>query len=140
MQVKLNINKEMLLKHRFWITLGTAVFVILIGLFYLEMYVDASKQTKTLKGELDLSKSKPSGIRFQNDKSIAAIATVAQKAQEKERELWEKCYKEQHGLFLWAKEVEQKFDFLDGRFVSKIDFPVVKVKDVSHGRRTTTTV
>ena len=46
--MKFNVNKDVLVRHRFWIILGLAVCIIFTGLFYLEFSVSADDARKAV--------------------------------------------------------------------------------------------
>jgi hypothetical protein len=133
--MKININKELLLKHRFWIMLGAAALVILIGLFYLQFSVDAASETSKLKKALTAAAmTKPP---FKNQPAIDSREKDAKNAQDKQRTVWAECWKPQYGLFewpwdmaSWPKDIERPFNFLSGKFITKIESISASPKDV----------
>jgi hypothetical protein len=110
-------NKEMIIKHRFWVMLGTAVTLSLGGILCLQ-FVSADETINAVKKAIDAVKLLKGP--FANQIGIDALANEANKAKEAESKVWSKAYEAQQDLFKWAKEVEDKYHFYDGLFATDI--------------------
>ena len=113
MAVKVNINKEMILKHRFWIMIGVAAFLSLVGILFLEFADDAEAARKKLTTEWTVaSKKKP----LYNDKTREYLETKANIAKGLENTIWKSAYEAQRVMFQWPKNIEDSYKFYDGLF------------------------
>ncbi|MBI2805658.1 MAG: hypothetical protein HYX68_11830 [Planctomycetes bacterium] len=110
------INKDALLKNRFWIMLGVTVAVTLFGLVYLQL-VNAETEKKGPKGALGSAKPLK---EFTGPLQIDQRTKDAERAKAKESTVWAYAYKTQAPLFRWAKAVEDQFPFFDGNFANEI--------------------
>ncbi len=111
----MKFNKEMLLKHRFWIMLGAAVALILVGIVILELSeVEARSGLKKILNDLAKFKA-PDG-----PKSVSANKENAEIARKNETLVWEKAYAPQANLFTWPPPVEQEYDFANGYFANEV--------------------
>src|SRR5688572_27634227 len=105
MQVK--FNKEMFLKHRFWIMIGVAMFLILASMFYLQFAVDADQVITKLKTSQNQAKYKADS----NLKTTAAVEAYAKKAADQETQIWKEAFDQQKLEFKWADAVEKSYFF-----------------------------
>jgi hypothetical protein len=110
-------NKEMLIKQRFWIMLGTAVLLTFGGILCLE-FVSAEETINAVKSAIQSVKAIKS--TNPNQTVIDAWAKEADNAKKAESKVWSKAYDVQEHLFKWAPEVENKFHFYDGLFATDI--------------------
>ncbi len=120
------INKEMLLKNRFWIMLGVTFFLGLFGIIYLE-FVNADEHRKKVTDEINKA------IAIKNDavKGRPAIDTrgkEAEVAKGAESKVWSEAYFAQQDVFKWAKAVEDEFDFYGGKFAIQVTVLKAPVK------------
>lgn len=131
--MNIKINKDAILKHRFWIMLGVTFLLTLIGIVYLEMAVDAETERKKLVTGLDKgTKGK------QNPATIEEVAKNVAQLTKKAKEVWAAAYRVQASEFKWAPEIEKQFKFFDGKFV--VDIKVSHLTDAKTWPKDTRTV
>lgn len=116
--MQMKFDKELLLKHKFWIVLGLAIPSSLAALFLL---------TSTVGGQIAASRKKLEDARKKIETApsvtrgeIESEALKAKLEKAKESVAWALAYKEQAALFRWPDEVEQGFDFMNGLFAYEI--------------------
>jgi hypothetical protein len=109
------LNKDALLKYRFWIIIGVAFVLGLGGVFYLGLIVHADTtklQALQAQGKGYSPKS--------NQKTVEQSNKNAETAKASEAGIWKAAWDKQEPLFVWAKKVEDQFNFRHGFFVSEI--------------------
>src|SRR5262245_38228564 len=117
--MKVKFNKEALLKHRFWIMLAVAGVLIFSGILYLEfVYGGPEKAMADIKKWEGTAKNK--GGNFVSRDMINDMDKKAQISIKKETDLWRDLFKAQAPLFAFPPEVEQEFDFQNGKFALEI--------------------
>lgn len=114
-------DKEMLLKHRFWIMLGVGVALTLVGILILEFTeADRTLLAKALKDG--------KGTKVTDGpKSIEKYNEYAKFAKGNETTVWKLAYDPQAPLFTWPDQVEKQYDFANGYFAN--DVKVMKLAD-----------
>ena len=117
--MNVKINKEALLKHRFWIMLGCAVALALGGMFYLEVYGDEeiTKDRNKLTASWTRLKSAKAGS---TDAAIKKLAEKVKEAKGEEAKVWSESYRKQEDLFEFPPEMETAYEFHKGRFANDI--------------------
>jgi hypothetical protein len=113
----IKFNKELLLKHRFWVMLGATALLALIGIGYLEMFVDAEVMRK--KYDDDFKRYKNT-LPKSNKKTLDAYQSVIDEDTKNETKIWTDAYVEEEPLFRWPKLVEKRFNFANGYFARDI--------------------
>ena len=115
----IKFNKDMLLKHRFWIMVGITSCLTLLGMAYLQLYGgdDVAKAQGKLKSELGRLKQEKGD---KGSKSVDGIVHDADVAKDSEMKVWSEAYHKQEKLFRWADRIESEFGFLDGKFAREI--------------------
>ncbi|HZZ78551.1 MAG TPA: hypothetical protein VFE62_08535, partial [Gemmataceae bacterium] len=106
-------DKEMILKHRFWIMLGVSVVLVLTGITILAL--SESDLPQKLAGEL-----KQNVPVTDNDKTIKVWQDAAGNLRGQEANVWRNAYEAQAPDFKFADDVERKFNFYDGYFANDI--------------------
>src|SRR6185503_2295821 len=81
------INKDMLLKNRFWILLGVTVVLSIVGLVWLQA-ANADDLLADVKKDLDQTKANAKSTLPGRD-SIDAIAKQAEIAKDTEAKVWQ---------------------------------------------------
>lgn len=114
--MKLDVNKEMLIKHRFWIVLGVTFCVILTGMLF-AYSEDAKKKQDEINAALLKGDVKGD---FQGPTTIEVRQTDAKRAKDLESNVWSKAYKDQEKIYTWAPQVEAEFNFSNGKFANSI--------------------
>src|ERR1043165_3503661 len=117
--IRIKIDKEMLLKHRFWIMIGVAVVFTASGMAYLHLYggEEAAKAQKDLKVQFAKIRAEK-GEKGQED--VKGIGALAEKAKANEVEIWSKAYKAQEQEFHWQKDFEQEYNYFNGKFAREV--------------------
>src|SRR5215468_9585476 len=99
-------DKDMILKHRFWVMLGVAVLLVLVGMAILEF--PDSEAVEKLKAEYGAIKGvKPTA----NPATIKVAKEGADELRGLESAVWKDCYVPQAPYYVWAKEVEEEYGF-----------------------------
>src|SRR5437879_107172 len=119
-------NKEMLLKHRFWVLVSVTACLTLGGIFYLQLYggEETGKATKAFK---TAAKEGATTVGKTNAAVIAKLAEFEERARKSESIIWSAAYKEQADMFRWAPKMEATFEFLNGKFAH--DIKIGKIAD-----------
>jgi len=122
--MKLNVNKDLLLKHKFWIFLGVGLPIILAAMFMVLVPVADSiaNQRKEVEKTLNDAK-KPSGMFIPQEK-IDEIKRKVEEAKTKEYGVWGKAYADQaagDSLF-WPVEFEQTYPVHTGKFLRALKY------------------
>src|SRR6516162_3545139 len=103
--MKVKFNKEMLLKHRFWILIGATAVLTLVGTFYLQLY--GGEAVDKVCKQLNIKLKSAASIKAEsNTKIIAFWEEKAKEAEKSQSQVWEKAYKDQEVLFRWAPQIE----------------------------------
>ncbi|MCI0376522.1 MAG: hypothetical protein L0215_02835, partial [Gemmataceae bacterium] len=116
----MKVDKDALLKHKFWVALGVTVPLTLVALFVLLTAVsaDIANRRKLLKDQHDQFKS------ISNPATPAIIAEERDKAaieKGRETDVHSVAYLAQsNGLFRWPDAIEREFDFQNGLFAYDI--------------------
>jgi hypothetical protein len=112
------IDKDLLLKHRFWILVGLSVPCVLIAILLLATSVSGSIAQKRKSLETDLQKistakaTKPQDVE---DKKVEANLLVSE-----ETKAWGKAYKLQQAIYRWPTSIEEIYHLGDGVFANEI--------------------
>jgi hypothetical protein len=139
----MKIDKDALIKHRFWIIVGLSVPLALIAIILLATSVSnaiASVRTKLQKVETDL-KNAQKDPKTPDD--IERKKIEASKLIEEETKAWKKAFKDQETLARWPRKMEETYHFADGWFASEVkvikapenkaDWPADKEGELHHG-------
>ncbi len=116
----MKFDKELMLKHRFWVGLGLALPLTLVGITLLLTSVSAQIAKERSKIEGDLKKVRGASGEVFNDKAIAEAEERAKKAQSKQDLVWKNAYLPQAHLYTWPKRIEDEFEFTNGYFATEI--------------------
>src|SRR5947209_4182982 len=117
--MKLNVNKDLLLKHKFWIFLVVALPMVLAAMFVLLVPIaDTIAKERKDVDKLLLDLKKPSGV-FIPQQKIDELNQEVAKAVAKEYGVWGKAYAEQaagNSLF-WPESFDKTYDFEKHKFL-----------------------
>src|SRR5438270_11124513 len=115
----MKVDKDQLIKHRFWIMVGLSVPLAAFALLLLVTSVSSSidKVRKELKAEYNKG-AKASGLKTQQE--IADKEAAAKVLIKKETTAWNAAYKEQEQLFRWPRDMERRYHISDGFFATEI--------------------
>jgi hypothetical protein len=111
------INKDVLIKNRFWILLSVTVVLAIVGLVFLQT-ASADALLVEFKTEYDKTKGVKPGTPGPD--SINAIGKKAEEAKDSEAKVWQDAYRDQAKIFHWSDEIEAKFKFSSGMFANEI--------------------
>ena len=132
-------DKEMLIKHRFWVLLGISVPLVLVAVFILITSVSADIE----------SSRKKLADKYKAAQANAQVGPRVIEVHTKEAEVWKQqetkvheiAFKAQDSLFTWPDAVEERFDFQHGWFATDIKIipaptgdPPADAEDLCHGK------
>jgi len=103
----MKLDKETVVKHRFWFLLGTVVPLVLIVLCVLKFGVAPEVQAK----EKDFKDAKTNVSGITNPKNQTFLDPVAKKQttlQSKKNKVWEQAWKGQGDVILWPLEMQRE--------------------------------
>jgi hypothetical protein len=115
----MKLDKETLLKHKFWLLLLVTVPLTLGAIFLLVTSVSGEISAKRKKVVSDLAAFQKVGD-IKTPEEIAIAKRDADIEKGKEKIVWEKAYEKQEDLFTWPQKVEDEFNFKSGLFAQKI--------------------
>ena len=117
----MKMNKDQLLKHKFWVLLLVAVPLILAGQFIILVVVagDIDKDKKDLLGLID--KAKKEAGPFYSDEDTKKQLDKAAELQKQEFDVWGKVFAKQVRES-WPKNMERKYPIYTGKFLRKLKF------------------
>src|ERR1700677_3839027 len=129
--MKVNFNKEMLIKHRFWVLLGFAFLVGLVPLVLLATTVKAAIDQK--KDELDKAQKKAQEeakqLEVRTQKEIDALKEQNEKLSGTKDDVHLKAYLTQQAMHTLPVQMEEQYDFTKGLFAEMIRLNTDKEKD-----------
>jgi hypothetical protein len=105
----MKVDKETLIRNRFWVILGVFLPLVLIVLIYLstgvagELSQEALK-IKNVKAELD---NKGRLTQGNTNSEMELLKTKAARLKDRRQELWKEAWGLQTGLYVWPKVVEE---------------------------------
>ena len=115
--MKLNINKDALVKHKFWIGLLLAVPMTFAGLFLLLMPIKADIDKKKAGLAKDLAAAKKVPNPLYGPKDIKLREADLEASRKEEYKVWGKVSQEQAAEFFWPTEFEKIYPFASGKFI-----------------------
>jgi hypothetical protein len=129
----MKLDKDTLLKQRFWLVLIVSVPLAVAGIFILSSSVPAQidKESKAVKTALD----KVDGFVKQGPKSnkwVEQAEEIAKAKKKQETEVWKIAADEQAGIMTWPRVMEEKYHFRDGHFAKEI---VVEARGKTEGKK-----
>src|ERR1700681_4334287 len=101
----MKLNKETLLKHKFWVLLLVTLPFSLGAIFLLATSVSGDIFRERKKIEADLVKY-TKALEAKTPAQIEAARKEAELINDMQKSVWEKAYKIQEPIFTWPKEVE----------------------------------
>jgi hypothetical protein len=116
----MKFDKDMVLKHRFWIGIAVAypLAVVAIGILLTSVSGSITAERNRIKGDLEKVKKVPPEVY--NKDGIAKYTEMSDKAISKQTVVWNDAYKAQADLYTWPDLIEQKYEFADGYHVDDI--------------------
>ncbi len=104
----MKMDKEFLMKHRFWVLLSVAVPLTLVTVVFL-MFV-APVGTAALKKKVETAhKDLKKFDRFKNPKWVKQAEKELKEVKKLEKSVWEVAWKDQERLFTWPGPLDDKF-------------------------------
>jgi hypothetical protein len=124
----MKFDKDMLIKHRFWVLLGVSVPLILAAIFILITAVSAEneKRRKDLDDKLK-AVAKPGTIVGPN--TVDELGKSAESWKKSETLVHAAAFEKQKVISTWPKSVEDRFDFQNGWFATEVKVLPPKGKD-----------
>jgi hypothetical protein len=131
------IDKELLIKHRFWIGLGLCILLVLVVLLMLPIQVGSAVEAK--KTEYLTSLKNLQGIKdVKNQYFVDALKTKDGHVEKKKNEVWGEAWKTQEGMMTWPPGLDDwykhypyfgdKIDLSDrNKFASEYDYQLYDV-------------
>src|SRR5438128_1775596 len=96
------IDKDVLIKHRFWVMLAAGTLFALVAIFFL-LTVVSSTIAANRKQLDDAIKAIKVPTDAKNEKTVEIVKEEAGKFIKKKDEAWAKGWSEQEKLFTWPK-------------------------------------
>jgi hypothetical protein len=120
-------DKDMLIKHRFWLLLAVTVPLVLVAVFLLITSVGAEtdkvrKDTETLLTNVSSAKD------VVGPATNEALQEAAEAHKASETKVHAKAYAAQEEISTFPKAVEDRFDFRNGLFATEIKILAPKEK------------
>jgi hypothetical protein len=122
----MKMDKDTLIKQRFWVTLCVSLPLLLIGVIWLSFVIPASIATERKKADESLKAAQSAAKNPKTVLDVEEVKKVADKFKAKEDYVWITAYEAQKDLFTWPRAFENEFHFQDGNFVTEVK---VKGKD-----------
>ncbi|HEV3236516.1 MAG TPA: hypothetical protein VGZ25_05980, partial [Gemmataceae bacterium] len=117
----MKLDKETVVKHRFWFLLGTVLPLLLIMLCVLKFGVASTVEDR--KKDYDSALTKVKGIN--NPKNETFLKPVKEKEDtlnKKKAKVWEEAWKGQGSLITWPQEMQRELgDKYYGEFIPEDD-------------------
>src|SRR5262245_55491439 len=109
----MKVDKDTLLKHRFWILVGLSLPFTLLAILVRSTSVAGSidEARKKLKG---LSESAVKTTTIHTPEELAVKKTEADLLYGHESKAWKSAYDDQEVIFRWSRAMEAKYNFADG--------------------------
>ena len=114
------IDKEALLKHRFWIMLGVAVPLILVAMYVLRVDIASGIEKSRKAVDTALKSIKTVGGDFPSQEQIDKLGKEVEKANAQVNVVWSKVFREQVPYMFWPEAFEKKHPFETGKFIREI--------------------
>jgi hypothetical protein len=114
----MKLDKDTLIKQRFWVVLVACLPLVLLALIMLLTTVPAG-----IAQQLKAVKDKQAGFKVGDVKTpnwVDWATTVAEKYKKQETVVWDKSFGEQKFLMTWPEAFEAEFHFTDGLFANEV--------------------
>lgn len=115
----MKVDKDLLIKHHFWIMLGVAVPLALVAILMLMTAVSASIASQRKSLEDEIKKVKGTNVD-KNDEFVSLEEKLAAKKKEQEGEVHALAYNAQKSISTWPDLIEKTFNFRDGLFATEV--------------------
>jgi hypothetical protein len=115
----MKLDKDFLIKHKFWVVLSGGLFLTLLAIFFLLVIAPGAINKKRKQVEDDWGKVK-NAQGAKNPTYIEAVSKVREAEKGNETVAWRRGYLSQKGLEFWPKEFANRYEFEDGLFATEI--------------------
>jgi hypothetical protein len=106
--MNVNVNKELLLKHRFWILLGIGVILLVIGMITLPSSI--GNQVEKKAKDFDSAVRVLKGIKdTKNQDWVDKLTKQDGYIESRKNVVWEQAWNSQAYLYTWPEELQAKF-------------------------------
>jgi hypothetical protein len=112
-------DKDLLLKHRFWIIVGLSIPCALLAILLLSTSVSSAIGVKRKALEA-MHKDISSKTNPRKPQEIADETVKADLLLTEETKAWGKAYKLQESIFRWPTKFEETYHFSDGLFANEV--------------------
>ena len=114
------IDKEALIKHRFWIMLGVAVPLILVAMYVLRIDIATSIAAAQKKTDAALKAVKGYTGNFPSQEEIDKLGEEVKKANAEVGTVWGNVFRKQEPYMFWPDEFVKIHPFDTGKFIREI--------------------
>lgn len=111
-------DKDLLIKHKFWVLLGVSVPLIIAAFFILGTSVSADIESQKKKNSDKEKSLKTSGLIGPGVNE--PLRKVAEQRKLNETDVHAIAFKEQEPISTWPKAIEDTFDFAHGWFATEV--------------------
>jgi hypothetical protein len=115
----MKFDKDMVLKHKFWVLLAVSLPLILGSLFILVTAVSGDIRRTRASVEKQL-KEFTKTTEVKSPQEIEDARREADVEKSKEQVVWRMAWDKQEPLYLWPEKVEKEFNFRSGLFAQQI--------------------
>ena len=115
----MKIDKDALIKHKFWILVGLSVPLAAIAILLLSTSI--SSGIAQVRDSLKKKLAEVTGVKDpKRPPEIAEEKVKADYLVGEETKVWAKAFKEQEHLFVWSRAMEKQYHFADGFFANDV--------------------
>jgi hypothetical protein len=116
----MKMDKDTLIKQRFWVALCVPLVLFLVGLIWLSFIIPAGIATERKKANDKLDLAKKAAGQVKNVSAVERAEKVAQIYKSKEDVVWINAYEAQKPLSTWPPDFEKQYHFQDGWFATEV--------------------
>jgi hypothetical protein len=128
--MKVNVNKEQLIKHHFWILSACYLLVVLIPLFLL--WTGVSGAILKEKEDLEKTKKNVSGYKDpKNQKWVDAYTKQDGYVERKKNDVWKQAWELQKDMMTWPPDLQETFS----RRYPYMGDPISDTDAIDYGRQ-----
>src|SRR4051794_4105824 len=115
----MKLDKDFLIKQKFWVVLGGGLFLTLLAIFFLVIIAPGAINKK--KKEVDEGWGRGKNTKDVKNPEVIKVVEKTKEAEEGNKTIaWKIGYKSQAKLMFWPKEFEDEFEFENGLFATEI--------------------
>jgi hypothetical protein len=116
----MKMDKDTLIKQRFWVALCVPLVLFLVGLIWLSFIIPAGIATERKKAEDKFKSAKGAVKDAKNVSAVERAQKFAEIFKSKEDVVWINAYEAQKTISTWPREFEKQYHFQDGLFATEI--------------------